>query len=37
MQYLNHLDLIRLEAILIQLNKPKLLKKEFDYTIGLLS
>ena len=38
MQYLNHIDLILLEAILIPLNKPKLFKKEvFDYTIPLLS
>ena len=34
----NILDLIRLDAILIRLNKPKLCKKkEFDYTIALFS
>ena len=34
----NILDLIRLESILIHLNKPNLCKKkEFDYTIALFS
>ena len=34
----NILDLIRLEAILIHLHKPKLCKKkEFDYDIALFS
>ena len=38
MQCLKNADLIRLEAILIHLNKPKLFKKtDFDYTIALLS
>ena len=34
----NTLELIRLEAILIHLNKPNLCKKkEFDYTLALFS
>ena len=32
-QCLNNFNLVRLEAILIHINKPKLLKKEFAYTI----
>ena len=33
-QYLNNFNLVWLEPILIHLNKPKLLKKEFEYTIA---
>ena len=33
-QCLNNCNLVRLKAILIHLNKPKLLKKRFEYTIA---
>ena len=33
-QYLINFNVVRLERILVNLNIPKLLKKEFEYTIA---
>ena len=33
-KFINNFNLVRVEAILIHLNKPNLLKKEFEYTIA---